>query len=279
MSKGKGKRTLLGIQGIVGHRTAPDWGFIYEVSTIKNPNYDIGDSVDLPNGKGFVYCKSGGACYTGLGNILYNNGAHPTDGVGIPYANNVMANAAIGATSVVIKNGTLEAQLENGLRGGTILFKQLTGSADSALQCRGIIGNTAGAKSANITIYLDAPLTGALTTSSYSYCMPSPYSDVRYNDNNSIAAYASHVGVAATYVSAANMYHWEQYKGRVFGLSKQGQTGKTAHERELVWRYQGSVQVRGTTDTFGLRQQVAGYVVDRGSAGVGGTEIMLTGNI
>lgn len=277
MSKGKAKWSLLGIQGIVGHKEAPDWSFIYVASTIRDPKWNIGDVVELPNGKGFVYCKSGAACYTGLGNILYN--AIPA--TGIDYANNVAVAAAIGDKKVVITNGATVAQTEDGLRGGTILLKALTGSDDSALQCRGIVGNTAAAKSAACTIYLDAPLTAAVTTSSYSYCMPSPYSDVRYNDNAEIAAKCSHVGVAATYVSAANMYHWEQFKGRCMGISLQGNPGDASgdHYRALVWRYQGSLMEIGTTAILGIGQQVAGYGMDNNTAENGMTEVMLTGNV
>lgn len=277
MSKGKAITGYLGRPGQVGYETAGQWDFIYEVSTIKNPKYDVGDIEELPNGKAFVYCKSGAACYTGLGNILYN--AIPA--TGIDYANNLAAAAAIGATKVVITNGATVAQTLDGLKGGTILFKTLTGSDDSALQCRGIIGNSAGAESADITIYLDAPLTGALTTSSYSYCMPSPYSDVRYNDNAELAAKCSHVGVAAAYVSAADMYHWEQFKGRVMGISLQGNPGDASgdHYRALVWRYQGSLMEIGTTAILGIGQQVAGYIMDNNTAENGATEVMLTGNV
>lgn len=277
MGKGKGKRTLLGIQGVVGHRTAPDWGFIYTVSLVKDSNYNVGDSVELPNGKGFVYCKSGGACYTGLGNILYN----AVDVIGIDYSNNVAEDAAIGAKSVLITEQGVAALTEDFLRGGNILLKQLTGSDDTALQCRGIIGNTACDSGGTTRIYLDAPLTGALTTNSYSYCMPSPYSDVRYNDNAEIAAKASHVGVAAVYVSAANMYHWEQFKGRAMGISLQGNPGDASgdHYRALVWRYQGSLMEIGTTAILGIGQQVAGYIMDNNTSENGATEVMLTGNV
>jgi len=277
MSKGKARVNYLGRAGLVASADAPDWSFIYETSTVKHPKWNIGDVVELPDGRGFVYCKSSGPCYTGLGNCLFN--AIPA--TGIDYANNVAADAAVGAKSVVITNGATVAQTEDGLRGGTILLKQLTGSDDTALQCRGIIGNTAAAKSANCTIYLDAPLTGALTTSSYAYCMPSPYSSVKWLETVGQGGMCSHVGVAATYVSAANVYHWEQFKGRVMGLSCQGSPGSAGdeHKRELVWRYQGSVQFRGTTAVTGLNEQVAGYIMDNNIAGNGATEIMLTGNI
>lgn len=276
MTQGKVKTNYLHREGIVRSANRPDYGFIYKISKIKAPKWNVGDIIEVGNGKGFVYCKSSGACYTGLGNIL--NNAIPATGIDyalIPYA------AAIGAKSVILTNQGVVAQTLDGLRGGTILFKIATGSDDSELQCRGIIGNTAGGVSDEITIYLDAPLTSALTAASYAYCMPSPYSAVQYLDPGTTAGKVSHVGVAAVYVSEANVYHWEQFKGRVMGVSLQGSPGGAGdgHKRELVWRYQGSLQYRGTGATSGLNQQVAGYIMDNNTAENGATEVMLTGHV
>lgn len=259
---------------------AGGWDFIYEVSATKHPVYNIGDVVELSNGKGFVYCKSGAACYTGQGNMIYN--AIPA--TGIDYANNVAAAAAIGARSVSITNGATVAQTADGLRGGTILFKTASGSNNTALQCRGIIGNTAAAINVATTIYLDAPLTGALTTASYAYCMPSPYSDVRLASGSGTMAI---IGPAATYVSAADKYFWCQFKGRVMGVACSGPGGASTvgtinFQREVVWRHDGTLQVRALTTSAtinGEEGQVAGYVVDNNAALNGGTEIMLTGNV
>jgi len=195
MARGKAKTDYLHSPGLIGHSEAPDYGFLYEVSTIKHPKYNVGDVVEPGNGKGFVYCKSSGICYTGRGNIL--NNAIPA--TGIDYA--VLADdSALGAKSV--KMTCVVAIAEDELRGGQIVLKPASGSSDAVLQQRGIVGNTAGAIGAVITIYLDAPLTAALTTSSYGFCMPSPYSSVRYNDTGGWDC--SHVGIAAAYVDAAN---------------------------------------------------------------------------
>lgn len=277
MAQGIAKVTHLAQQGQVAYTNAPNWDFLYEASTIKNPNYNIGDVVELPNGKGFVYCKSGGACWTGRGNILANSiDVTSSYQSGIDYTT-LAASAAIGDTSVQMVSAI--AQTEDGLRGGFILLKTASGSNDSALQIRGIIGNTACSASGTTTIYLDAALTGALTTSSYAFCMPSPYSNVQYSQNPSVAGCCSHVGVAAVYVSAADMYHWEQFKGRCW-IAAQSGAGSTIYAREVVWRYDGSVQIRSTSsDQGGQRGQVAGYIVDNNATNNGSTEIMLTGNV
>ena len=46
----------------------PNINFLYEVSSTKNVDYDIGDSVVLPDGRVFFYCLSGGACDTFVAN-------------------------------------------------------------------------------------------------------------------------------------------------------------------------------------------------------------------
>lgn len=254
-----------------------NWNFLYEVSTTRDPEFFVGDVVELPNGKGFVYCKSGAACYTGLGNILYN--AIPATGIDYSL---LAETAPAGQDWVKMTNQGTVAQTLDGLRGGTICLKLLTGSDDTALQCRGIVGNTAGGVSDVITIYLDAAVSADLSVLSYGYCMPSPYSDVRYSASVELAGQCSHVGFANTYVDAANKYHWEQFRGRRMGVSLQGDPGGDAaalHERELVWRYQGSLQSRYTTEVLGLRQQVAGYIMDNNTAENGATEVMLTGSV
>lgn len=274
MAKGKAKRVYLGREGLVASTDASDWAFIYETSTVKDANWEVGDIVELPNGKGFVYCKSSGACYAGRGNVFDN--AIPA--TGIDYANNVAAAAAIGDTKVYITNGSTVAQTKDGLRGGTIILKPASGSSDAVLQMRGIIGNDAMTLAGSGWVYLDAPLTAALTTASYSFCMPSPYLAVKYSDGSD-AYNKSHIGIAAVYVSASGYYHWEQFKGRCW-LAPQGECGTTDHGREVVWRYDGSIQLRDYNSAIGgAYGQVAGYILDDNGAANGSTEIMLTGNV
>lgn len=271
MAKGKTKVVYLGQQGNVQSADAPDYAFIYEASLTKHPNFNVGDVVYLPNGKGFVYCKSGGACYTGQGVSIMN--AIPA--TGIDYS--VLAETAPkGALSVKMTNQGTVAQTEDGLRGGTIILKPATDSpTNSALQMRGIIGNTAGGVSDEITIYLDAPLTAEISTSGYAFCMPSPYLNVAQSSNGDTAK----IGPAAVYVSAANYYLWVQFQGRCW-LAPQSGCGTTAYGREVVWRHDGSIQLRNYASAIGGEYgQVAGYIVDNNAAANGSTEIMLTGRV
>jgi len=275
MARRSPKTVYLGREGLVTVGKSPNWEFIYRQSTIIDPNWQVGDVCYLPNGKGFVYCKSGGACSTGRGNI-FNNAIPAT---GIDYATLAGA-SALGAKSVQMT--AVVAHTEDDLQGGQILLKPATGSTDHELQQRGIIGNTAGAIGDTITIYLDAKLTEALDTASYGFCMPSPYSDIQYSEGSD-AKDASHVGISAVEVTAASVYHWEQFQGRcwVAPNANNGLTpGDTDHGREVVWRYDGTVQIRLYSSAIGgAYGQVAGYILDQNALNNGSTEIMLTGRV
>lgn len=269
MSKGKAKVNYVGRAGVGGMAGVPTWGFIYEVSTIKNPRYEIGDRVVLPDGRVFRYCKSGDVCDTYKANMFYN--AIPATGIDFSL---LAADAVLGAISVKMTNQGVHAVVEDDLRGGII---EITEQDDGTSQIRGILGNTADdsvGHNGEVTIYLDAPLVEAVTTSWYAYCMPSPYSDVRRTDaleNGKV----SFVGYAAAKVDAANKYHWEQTWGPCMCSQYGSAVGKTAYMREVVFRYDGNLIHRGATGATGLEAQTAGFIVDNNSADNGATVIML----
>lgn len=267
MTRGKAQTNYLHREGLVGHSNAPDWGFIYKTSTVRDPKWNIGDRVVLPDGRVFRYAKSGGACWTGRG-VTFENAIPAT---GIDYS--LLADsAAIDDTSVVMTNQGVVAIAEDELRGGTIVMKLLTGSDDSALQQRGVTGNSAGGVSDEITIYLDGPLTAALSTASYAFCMPSPYNNLKYDASSQSKSYA---GIPAVYVSATAMYFWVQTWGLIW-IAPQNEVGKSTKQRDIVFKEDGSVQHKGTTDATYLNGQRAGFVVDNSNANNGSTQIMLT---
>lgn len=273
-TRGKARTTALAISaGLVeGHVAGPSWDFIYQTSTVKHPNYNIGDRVQLPDGRVFRYAKSGAICQAGRGNIFYNK----IGTVGIDYAV-LTAAAAIGDTE--IKMTAVVAQTEDVLRGGIMALKLTNAADDATLQTRRIVGNSAAGAGSECTIYLDAGLTAALTTLSYAFCMPNPYSDIRYTDNESLSDSCSMAGMAAAYVDAANKYFWIQTWGLCV-FNHQNECGRTAHGRGLVWRYDGSVQHRdsGTSAIGGVFQQEAGFIMDNTGGDTGATFDFMTGN-
>jgi hypothetical protein len=263
---GKARTYNFGRQGIVQSATGPDWGFLYRASTVKDPEYNVGDRVQLPDGRVFYYAKSGGACYTGQGNKFYN--AIPATGIDYSL---LAAASAVRSMQVTMTNQGTVAQTKDGLRNGLIILKPASGSGNNELQMRGIVGNTAGGVSDEITIYLDAPLTEALTTASYAFCMPSPWSDVRYGSDIN----CSHCGISAVEVSDSDVYHWEQTWGLCW-IAPQSECGTTDYGREVVFRHDGSIQLRDYSSALGgAYGQVAGFIVDNNAAANGSTLIML----
>lgn len=271
MSRGKAKANYVGIKGDVVGQSVPSWNFLYEVSTVRNPRYNIGDKVTTPDGRVFFYSLSVGVCDTYVANVFYN--AIPA--TGIDYA--VLAEgAALGDNSVLLTSSAIVQTLD-GLRGGTIIITENDGATN---QIRGIIGNTACAIGGTCRIYLDAALTAAVTTSWYAYCMPSPYSNVigaQYLaalDNNAVGR-VSFVGYAAAPVNAASLYHWEQTWGP-YSCSLYGSAvGQTQYYREVVFRHDGNLMQRGASGITGLEAQTAGFIMDNNALDNGATVIML----
>jgi len=269
MAKGKARVNYMGREGIVQSDTGPDWGFLYRASTVRDPGWNVGDRVVTPDGRVFYYSLSGGACSTGMGNVFYN--AIPATGIDYSL---LAAASAIGTKQVTMTNQGVVAQTEDGLRNGTIVLKPATGSTNHELQQRRIIGNTAGGVSDEITIYLDAPLTEALTTASYAFAMPSPFSDIRYHAGTA-ATYCSHCGLSAVEVTAASVYHWEQTWGPIW-IAPQGECGQTQYGRGVVFRYDGTIQyVDYSSAIGGATGQYAGFILDNNAASNGSTCIML----
>lgn len=198
MARGKAKTTHLGIQGITGHANVPDWSFIYTASLEKDPMWNIGDHVVLPDGREFVYGKASAACASGQACEFVNTGfqAYTTP----------VSTTAVGDREITITGTTHDAITKDELRGGFFV------SWPAALKdsIRGIIGNDAADADGNFTIYLDGPLTEIHTAASTGCeVWANPYAELRTGTSASLAK----AGVPATYVSTALMYFWVQVKG------------------------------------------------------------------
>ena len=260
MAQGKAKSTLLGIQGLVGHRNAPDWSFIYEASLTKSPKWFIGDRVVLPDGREFRYAKSGGACVSGQGVEVYSAGV-------MAYTSFVVA-AAIGDKEVTVPAATHAAKTKDELRGGYLLIWNPAGS--NSCQFRGIIGNDATAADVAFKVYLDGPLTEAVTTSSSAEVFENPFAAVRTGTMN----YFAKVGIPAREISAANTYFWVQTRGCCFGAPQGGKLRTT--EGGYVgglWSDYGNISdyntSLGVTVAGGRGSQHAGFAIQGDADNIG----------
>ena len=246
MAKGKARVNYMGKEGIVQSDTGPDWGFLYRASTVRDPGWNIGDKVVLPDSRVFYYGLSGAACYPGLLSAFYKANA-------VDYTT-VAAAQAIGDKSITIATQTFT---EDELRGGQVLLNHSTAS----MQLRGIIGNTA-CSAATVTIYLDAPLTAAITTSTGVEVAYNPFSDLRSGDFEGSVSWA---GVPATVVSAGSVYHWTQTWGPAW-VSPQASVQASEHIRAVYGRHDGSLDVLSNVAAYTyVSDQCVGFVLGRGS--------------
>lgn len=260
MSKGKAKCNYLDMQGHAAYQTVPSWGFIYEASTIKNPNYNIGDRVVLPDGRVFRYAKSGSAINVDRACEFYEDEAQGWTVL------DAGTNTAIGSTSVTVNGGTHAALTKDELRGGYIIIFKDGGGGYT--QFRGIIGNAASAEDADIVVYLDAPLdvavVGGTTACEVFY---NPYADLREGSYCNF----SKAGKAAVHVTAANMYFWVQTWGPCWIAPNTSDAAFTTYlHGAAFFRHDGGIEgeiATGSRTTENPTQR-AGFLINEGySAG------------
>lgn len=257
MAKGKARTKLLNHSAslVEGASGGSSWSHIYNVSAVKLPDYWIGDRVVLPDGREFRYAKSSGVCASGQSVDFDQTGVQA-------YANASIA-AAIGDVAVTVGAGTHSAIAADALRGGYFV------SWPSALkdQFRGVIGNDASAENAAIKVYLDGPLTVAITTSTGCEIYENPYASVKTGSNAALGK----GGVPAVYVSAADLYFWVQTRGPAWIAP---QSTMIANEGlGAMFRHDGSLEAVATAITGTVPDadttQYAGYRMIGSYAGNG----------
>lgn len=261
MSRGKAKVNYLNRSGLVAHQDAPNWDFIYDVSTIQDAKWNIGDRVVLPDGREFRYAKSTG-----------DNALYAAHGCRFTYTGLISYTAfatshAIGAKKITIPAATHAALTQDELRGGYIIL--FDGASDYATTIRGIVGNDVAASGAAFDVYLDAAITNAIVSGTEAvevYRNPYAALDVASSNESVIA------GIPASYVSASAQYFWVQTKG-ICWVAPQSGVGGTEGQKGCFWRHDGSLDkadtALATTVPSSSSSQYAGYVVIGSQAGNG----------
>jgi hypothetical protein len=254
MSKGKARVQNLGMQATIASQYG-DWDFIYVASLDKDSLYNIGDRVTLADRREYTYAKSSGICYAGQG--------VETRATYVQTIDNIVTAAAIGVRKLTIDGGTHDALTKDQLKGGYIVcYTAADSPANKTTQFRGIIGNDAADANADFTVYLDGPLTSALSASDSAEVFYNPFSSLILSTDVGYTKF----GVPATYVSAANMYFWVQTDGCCWCAAYSG-LGLTK-ERAGYWAQNGTITTftnLGAGDTT----QYAGDVVMGDATGVG----------
>ena len=255
----------LGMAGIVQSNLRGAWDFIYRTSTVKDPKWNIGDRVVLPECREFVYSKSSAACISGQGCEFTYTGYTAYTAFGV--------SASVGDTSVTVPAATHAALTEDELAGGYIII--FDGSTNNT-QFRGITGNAAASSGAAFVVYLDGELSEAVVAGT-SCCetYQNPYAALRTGTSQDYPK----AGVPAVKVTAASMYFWCQRRGMVW-VAPQANLGNTGGKNGGFWHDVGNVSdgatALGVTIPAAKSCQYAGHTVE-GSISGNGPLFMLTG--
>lgn len=253
MAKGKAKTTHLGIQGVVGHQTAPDYGFIYSTSLTKDANWNLGDRVALPDGRVFRYAKTGAANYSLNNDFACRFAAEEAQGY-----DEVAVATAVGDKKVTIDGGTHDEFTEDELRGGYVIVYYDGGGGYT--QFRGIIGNDAAAANADFTVYLDAPLDVATVAGTTGI-------EVWYNPYSYLSSSSAHAfaGKPAVQITAALTYFWVQTWGLCWLARNSSDSALTNTNLRACFRHDGSYEADyGYSNVGGVHtNQIAGVPVVR----------------
>lgn len=244
----------------------------FQVETTQRHTY--GRRLLTWDGKVYKYCLSSGACRT-------FRGAKHMDvigTVGIDWVILTVTNA-IGDREMTVTAAV--AQATNSLAGGTMIISDeaYPTPTDGQLQMRTIVRNTACGAGGATVITLDYPLNQLTTAATYIWCMPSMYRNVAF----SVTAGSSVAGIPAAYVSATGYNFWTQTWGPcacALQATGSGPGGGHNHDRQLVWRHDGTMDYRNNASANGgvsyeEHQQMAGYGMDNNTSNNGVSIVML----
>jgi len=260
MAKGKSRIMYLGSAGCIENPYS-NLDFLYQASTTKMSNFNVGDGIDVGGLRRFRYAKAGGTItYTqmGVGNPLVTIpvAVAPAQATGAGAVGSYTVTFTKAATAGVAGDGVIAA---DELRGGYVVVGNGSGQIP---QCRGILGNPASAAgAASLTITLDAALIAAVTVATTTIeVSPNPYSYLTYCS----ADYATMMGIPCV-PATAGQYFWVQTRGPVW-LTSNSVTCDSAGDRTIVFVGNNSV-VSSNDITVESGIQIAGKAIDASSSG------------
>ena len=260
----------------------PNWDFLYNASTTKLPEYNIGDRVVTPDGRVFRYSLAGGTIHTefmvcdpdaSITNAVAPTQVNPTSPVILGIN---LTSGQLGSYCVTITVGPSDGKAGNGniaqdeMKGGFVVIGN--GSiGNQHPMTRGILGNEAVTGGGSMNVYIDGALTRAVvvgTDNCEAYL--NVYGDVK-SMNSVNSAYVTAIGAAAA-EATVGQYFWTQTWGNVW-LTSNGLTGEAANGRDLYVNTDGSL--RGGLSTFQALQRVGVGLDKSTSTASNGPNVML----
>ena len=263
MAKGKWKSTLLGIQGLIGHKTAPDWSFLYGATTTKSPQWNVGDRVVTPDGRVFRYGRMAtGKSITHMKRAARNTALLITELDAIAVAASIddkYIDVTFDDSDGFASDGVIA---EDELRGGYISIYNTT----TVREQRGIIGNTvrANGDTGNTRIYLDAALTVAVAENNNIEVLGNPYNYLSQQDDFLVANMGMPLAKATSL-----QYFWIQTWG-VYRITPVGvELGVNRDERTFVFSGNGSLRSMYADQQLTYSSQIAGFIVEKTASASG----------
>lgn len=243
----------------------PNIKFLYETSTTRNPEYKIGDRVQLPDGRVFYYGITASGNVGAAGRLMFNGSLIPgiatTDG----YEGSLTAAAPVGTREVTFLD-TVSRDVDHYVGG---VFTAFPASGIMSLR---IVESTAG-DGTSITVKLDAEIPIALTDSNGITAYPSPYR--KLSQTNGTAGFECAMGLAIVNASASS-YCWIQTWGPAWITPNAwGSTGPgcAANLRDVYVHTNGTIMP--AIDSSGVAKQRIGTTLYMGDGTAYGDGIIL----
>lgn len=237
--------------------TAYDLG-IYAIDTVQR--FRFGTRYLTDDGRVFKFGKAGGTLNPDLG-------CHSYVAQHVAYAT-VAASTAVGVIDFKIDVAASDGAAASGviavdeLQGGyVIIFPHSSNSMHRYIEGNTVVASGGG----EMTLTVDAPLNIATVVDvTHAECMASPYSDVR----NLTTGLRSVIGIP-TVPATASTYTWLQTWGPCW-VAPQGEVGDAAHDAQVVFRHDGSIDEHDYSDAYVTKQQHAGFIMSHATAGTQG---------
>lgn len=244
--------------GLVTHESVSDFPDINLVSKIKDPRYEVGRKIVLPDDRAFRYCLAGGASLAHRGAI--NANIIPGDtGDGYEGA----AGYATAARQNVLQiSDTTAAHVADYYRGGWIVI--FNGSSE--FQVSRILGNTAS-DGTSLKITIGDPLKVALAATGVQVTLyRNPYVNIKAGMSQ-LQDFESFVVVPMANI-ASGEYFWGQVSGPTW-VTPHGGTwpGISACLRDVYFHIDGTIDPASIRVVGTLSPQRAGYLLSAGSSG------------
>jgi len=240
--------------------------------------YEIGDVCYTSRGK-FRYFYATGECRTGFLAAFMN----VIGTVGIDWSALVQAQQA-GDKTVTMTSPV--AQTNNSMLGGSIVINAVPPDAGNQyVQQRTVVANTPCIAGGTTVLTLDYGLERAVTTASYAFVMPNPYSSLKTIGPSTALPNVSFAGVPAVPITGAGYYSWLLTRGRCWITDEHASLGATDYMRQLVADEVGALAPHITTTTGSytasklISEQHVGFIIDNNTSHNGMTEVFINCDI